>query len=99
MMRTRCATSNRLLTLLVATQSALMSTGVNRQTLHPRFIIKTMGAAVAYPPEDLPGSSTFFDRNHLDTHRHCLLAFKATDNLRKIDHIGDIGIFSWYFPH
>ena len=55
--------------------------GVNRQTLHLRFIIKTMCAAVAYVPENLFGLSTFFDRDHLNTHRRCLLAFKATDKL------------------
>ena len=55
--------------------------GVNWQTLHLRFIIKTMCAAVAYVLENLFGLSTFSDRDHLNTHRRCLLAFKATDKL------------------
>lgn len=73
--------------------------GANRQTLRLRFIIKTMSAAVAHVPENLPGLSTFSNRDHLNTHRHCLLAFKAPNNLREIDHFGDIGIFSRYFSY
>jgi hypothetical protein len=58
-----------------------LTMGVNRQTLHLHFTIKTMCAAVTYVPENLFGPSTFFDRDHLNTHRHCLLAFKATAKL------------------
>ena len=73
--------------------------GANRQTLCLRFVIKTMSAAVAHMPNNFLGLSTSFDRDHLNTHRHCLLAFKATDNLREIDHFCDIGIFSRYFSN
>ena len=55
--------------------------GANRQTLRLRFVIKTMSAAIAHVSDNLLGLSTFFDRDHLNTHRHCLLAFKATDYL------------------
>jgi hypothetical protein len=71
--------------------------GANRQTLCLRFVIKTMSAAVAHMPNNFLGLSTSFDRDHLNTHRHCLLAFKAPDNLGEIDHFCDIGIFSRYF--
>ena len=64
--------------------------GANRQTLHLRFVIKTMGAAVAHVPENLPGFSNFSDRDNLNAHWHCLLAFKATHDLSEIDRVGDI---------
>src|SRR4029453_2945277 len=73
--------------------------GANRQTLRLRFVIKTMSAAVAHVPHSILGFSVFFDRDHLDTHRHCLLAIKTTDHLSEIDHFGDVGIFSRYFPN
>jgi hypothetical protein len=69
-----------------------LSMGTNRQTLRLRFVIKTMSAAVTHMPDNLLGLSTYFDRDHLNTHRHCPLAFKA-------DHFCDIGIFSWYFSN
>ena len=75
-----------------------LSLGANRQTLRLRFVIKTMSAAVAHMPDNLLGLSTSFDRDHLNTHRHCLLAFKATDNLGEIDHFCDIGILVGIFP-
>jgi len=75
------------------------SMGANRQTLRLRFVIKTMSAAVAHVPDNLLGLSTYFERDHLNTHRYCLLAFKATDDLREIDRFCDIGIFSRYFSN
>jgi len=73
--------------------------GANRQTLRFRFVVKTMSAAVAHVPDNLLGLSTFFDRDHLNAHRHSLLAFKAKDNLGEIDHFGDIGVSSRYFSY
>ena len=77
----------------------MLGMGVNRQTSHPLFIVKTMCTAVTFVPENLFGLSIFFERNHLNTHRHRPLVFTATDNLREIDRFGDIGIVSWYFSY
>jgi len=76
-----------------------LSMGANRQTLRLCFVIKSMSAAVAHAPDNLPGLSASFDRDHLNSHRHRLVAFKATNNLREIDHFRDIGIFSRYFSN
>jgi hypothetical protein len=73
--------------------------GANRQTLRFRFVIKTMSAAVAHLPDNLLRLPAFFDRDHLNAHRHCLLAFKAKDNLSEIDHFGDIGVSGRYFSN
>jgi len=73
--------------------------GANRQTLRFRFVIKTMSAAVTHLPDNLLGLPAFFDRDHLNAHRHCLLAFKAKDNLSEIDHFGDIGVSGRYFSN
>jgi hypothetical protein len=76
-----------------------LSMGANRETLRPRFVIKTMSAAIAHTPDNLLGLSTSFDRDHLNSHRHRLVAFKATNNLREIDHFCDMGILSKYFSN
>jgi hypothetical protein len=76
-----------------------LSVGTNRETLRLRFVTKTMSAAVAHAPNNLLGLIIPFDRNHLNTHRHCPLAFKATDNFGEKDHLCDIGIFSRYFSN
>jgi len=58
-----------------------------------------MCAAVALTLENAFGISKFFFCDHFNSHWHRPLTFKATDNLREINHFGDIGIFSWYFSH
>lgn len=77
----------------------VLSMGANGAALRLLFVIKTMSAAVTHVPNNLLGLSTFLDRDHLDTHRQCPLAFKATDNLSEIDHFGDIGISRRYFSN
>src|SRR5262245_3487366 len=76
-----------------------LAMAADRRALRPRFVVKTMPTAVAHVPDNLLGLFTFFDRDHLTTHRHCLLALEATDHLSEIDHFGDIGIFSRYFSN
>src|SRR5262245_8224471 len=71
--------------------------GAIRQTLRLRFVVKTMSAAVVHVPDSLLGFSGFFDSDHLDTHRHCSLAFETADHLSEIDDFRDVGVFSRYF--
>jgi hypothetical protein len=58
-----------------------------------------MSAAVAHVPENLFCLSTFFDRDHLNAHWHCLLALKTSDHLSEIDLFADTGIFGLYFSN
>jgi hypothetical protein len=73
--------------------------GADGQAVRLRFVIKTMSAAVAHMAENLSSLSTFLHCDHLNTHRHCPLAREATDNLRAIDDLSDIGVFSRYFSN
>ena len=58
-----------------------------------------MSAAVAHAPNNLFGLIVPFDRDHLNTHRHCPLAFEATDRLGEVDNVCDMGVFSGYFSN
>jgi hypothetical protein len=71
--------------------------GANRQAMRLRFVIETVSATIAYMPKNLSSISIFLDCNYLNSHWHCPLARKATDNLSAIDNFGDVRILSRYF--